>query len=31
MDEEDKCIVCFDKQPNGLFLRCKHRLLQRLR
>jgi len=24
MDEQDKCIVCFDKQPDALFLRCKH-------
>jgi rubrerythrin len=24
MDEKDKCIVCLDKQPDVLFLRCRH-------
>jgi hypothetical protein len=24
MDEKDKCIVCFDAQPDVLFLRCRH-------
>jgi rubrerythrin len=24
MDDNDKCIVCLDKQPDVLFLRCKH-------
>jgi hypothetical protein len=24
MDEKDKCIVCLDKQPDVLFLSCKH-------